>query len=57
VPTAAAKERDVAKYDKEVACRRLNTTGDIRHRPVTPRWAGQLLLDLAGTPRVRRVPL
>jgi putative DNA primase/helicase len=30
--------------------RRLNTTGDIRHRPVTPRWVGQLLLDLAGTP-------
>ena len=30
--------------------RRLNTTGDIHHRPIRPRWANQLRLDLAGTP-------
>lgn len=30
--------------------RRLNTTGDIHHRPVHPRWANQLRLDLTGTP-------
>jgi predicted P-loop ATPase len=30
--------------------RRLNTTGDIHHRPVRPRWANQLRLDLAGNP-------
>lgn len=30
--------------------RRLNTTGDIHHRPIRPRWFKQLRLDLAGTP-------
>ena len=30
--------------------RRLNSTGDIRHRAVRPQWAGQLRLDLSGTP-------
>ena len=30
--------------------RRLNTTGNIHHRPIRPRWANQLRLDLAGTP-------
>jgi putative DNA primase/helicase len=30
--------------------RRLNKTGDIHHRPIRPRWANQLRLDLAGTP-------
>jgi predicted P-loop ATPase len=30
--------------------RRLNTTGDIRYRPVRPRWANQLRLDLTGSP-------
>jgi predicted P-loop ATPase len=30
--------------------RRLNTTGDIHHRPVRPPWASQLRLDLSGTP-------
>jgi predicted P-loop ATPase len=30
--------------------RRLNTSGDIHHRPIRPRWANQLRLDLAGTP-------
>lgn len=30
--------------------RRLNTTGDIHHRPIRPRWASQLRLDLAGMP-------
>lgn len=30
--------------------RRLNTTGDIHHRPVRPPWANQLRLDLTGTP-------
>ena len=30
--------------------RRLNTTGNIHHRPIRPRWANLLRLDLAGTP-------
>ena len=30
--------------------RRLNATGDIHRRPIRPRWANQLRLDLAGTP-------
>jgi predicted P-loop ATPase len=30
--------------------RRLNTTGDIHHRPIRPGWFKQLRLDLAGTP-------
>lgn len=30
--------------------RRLNKTGDIHHRPVRPRWANQLRLDLTGSP-------
>ena len=30
--------------------RRLNTTGNIHHRPIRPRWANQLRLDLVGTP-------
>ena len=30
--------------------RRLNSTGDIHHRPIRPRWAHRLRLDLAGTP-------
>ena len=30
--------------------KRLHTTGDIHHRPIRPRWANQLRLDLAGTP-------
>ena len=30
--------------------RRLHTTGDIHRRPIRPRWANQLRLDLVGTP-------
>src|SRR4051794_26838513 len=30
--------------------RRLNTTRNIHHWPILPRWANQLRLDLAGTP-------
>jgi predicted P-loop ATPase len=30
--------------------RRLNATGDIHQQPIRPRWAGQLRLDLAGSP-------
>lgn len=30
--------------------RRLNTTGDIHHRSIRPRWFSQLRLDLAGNP-------
>jgi predicted P-loop ATPase len=42
----------VSILDKQVGelRRRLNTTGDIHHRPIRPRWANQLRLDLAGTP-------
>jgi predicted P-loop ATPase len=42
----------VSILDKQIGelRRRLNTTGDIHHRPIRPRWANQLRLDLAGTP-------
>jgi putative DNA primase/helicase len=42
----------VAILEKQVGelRRRLNTTGDIHQRPIQPRWASQLRLDLAGTP-------
>ena len=42
----------VSILDKQIGelRRRLNTTGDIHHRPIRPRWAHQLRLDLAGTP-------
>jgi predicted P-loop ATPase len=42
----------VSILDKQIGelRRRLNTTGDIHHRPMRPRWAAQLRLDLAGTP-------
>lgn len=42
----------VSILEKQIAelRRRLNATGDIHHRPIRPRWASQLILDLAGTP-------
>jgi len=42
----------VSILDKQIGelRRRLNTTGDIHHRAIRPRWANQLRLDLAGTP-------
>jgi predicted P-loop ATPase len=42
----------VSILDKQVGelRRRLNTTGNIHHRPAKPCWANQLRLDLAGTP-------
>ena len=42
----------VAILEKQVGelRRRLNATGDIHRSPVRPRWASQLLQDLAGTP-------
>jgi predicted P-loop ATPase len=42
----------VAVLEKQVGelRRRLNSTGDIHRAPVRPRWASQLLQDLAGTP-------
>ncbi|MCB1502163.1 MAG: toprim domain-containing protein [Bauldia sp.] len=42
----------VAILEKQIGelRRRLNATGDVHHRPTRPRWAGQLRLDLAGTP-------
>ena len=42
----------VSILDKQIGelRRRLNSTGNIHHRPSRPRWASQLRLDLAGTP-------
>ena len=42
----------VSILEKQIAelRRRLNATGDVHQRPVRPRWASQLRLDLAGTP-------
>ncbi|MBN9023006.1 MAG: toprim domain-containing protein, partial [Rhizobiales bacterium] len=42
----------VSILEKQIAelRRRLNATGDIHQRPIRPRWANQLRLDLAGTP-------
>jgi len=42
----------VSILDKQIAelRRRLNATGDIHQRPIRPRWASQLRLDLTGTP-------
>jgi len=42
----------VAVLDKQIGelRRRLNATGDVHRAPVRPRWASQLLQDLAGTP-------
>ena len=48
----AATGISVAILEKQIGelRRRLNATGDIHHRPIRPRWANQLRLDLAGTP-------
>jgi len=42
----------VSILDKQIGelRRRLNGTGNIHNRPIRPRWANQLRLDLAGTP-------
>jgi len=42
----------VSILDKQIGelRRRLNGTGNIHHRPIRPRWANQLRLDLTGAP-------
>ncbi len=48
----AATGISVAILEKQIGelRRRLNATGDVHHRPIRPRWASRLRLDLAGTP-------